>query len=108
VDEFELRRLLGHGSRNLRHAVTDEIDSSGARKVKIAFSGGVPEVDAFSAYSGGETLAKGTAQNGRCASSGGHVRIIDGFLQAADRRPRPACLPGYKKEKNEDICAVVR
>lgn len=72
VDEFELRRLLGHRGGNFRYAVADEVDCCGAGEIEILLAGGVPDVDAFSAHGRGEIFAEGAAEDG----GPGHWGII--------------------------------
>ena len=63
MNEFELRRLLGHGRGNFRDTVADEIDGRGAGKVEIFVAVRVPDVDAFAANGRGEIFAERSAEN---------------------------------------------
>jgi len=65
VNELEFCCLRGHGGSNFGHAMSDEVDGSGAGEVEIAVAVGVPDVDAFAADGRGKTFAEGPAENGR-------------------------------------------
>src|ERR1039458_9075046 len=70
VNELELRGLFGHGGGNFGHAVSDEVDGSGAGEVEITVAVGVPYIDAFAADGRGEAFAEGPAENGRAGWNG--------------------------------------
>ena len=58
VDEFEFRRLLGHGGGDLGHTVPDEIHRSRACQVKIFLPGAIPDIHAFTAHRHREFFAE--------------------------------------------------
>src|SRR3954451_19530287 len=64
MNELQILGLRGHGFGNSWDAVAYEVDGGGSGEVEIAFAGGVPEVNAFSADGGREGFAEGAPQNG--------------------------------------------
>src|SRR5580704_10112202 len=80
VNEFQLLRLCRHRSRDFRHAVSDKIHRGRSREVEILLAASIPEINSFTADSGGKRLAE------RAPQKRGIRRRTDGggFRHASD------------------------
>ena len=74
VSELKLCGLPGHRCSDVRDAVSDEVDRSGAGEIEIAMASGVVDIGTLAAHGRGKLFAEGAAEdrghkesiNGRC------------------------------------------